>query len=116
ETAEVVAGTLGTLPAGTRLLIGFDMPVVPASEMSGPGDTIDDDEGNGEGGDTDAATPQPALPGLVDSMAETLAALRRKGFGRLYVDGQAVSLEDVNPAALRDAPTLQVIVDRLKVD
>ena len=30
-------------------------------------------------------------------MAETLAALRRKGFGRLYVDGQAISLEDVDP-------------------
>ena len=31
----------------------------------------------------DAAPPQPALPGLVDPIAETLAALRRKGFGRL---------------------------------
>ena len=49
-------------------------------------------------------------------MAETLAALRRKGFGRLYVDGQTVTLEDVDPATLRDRPTLQVIVDRLKVD
>src|SRR5436190_9361818 len=117
ETAEVVARRLGTRPDGTRLLIGFDMPVVSESEMSTPGETSDDEEeGNGEGGDTDAATPQPSLPGLVDSMAETLAALRRKGFGRLYVDGQAVSLEDVNPAALRDAPMLQVIVDRLKVD
>src|SRR5262245_62178622 len=28
ETAEVVSGQLGNLPAGTRLLIGFDMPVV----------------------------------------------------------------------------------------
>ncbi len=28
ETAEVVSAQLGTLPAGTRLLIGFDMPVV----------------------------------------------------------------------------------------
>src|SRR5436190_18040367 len=44
ETAEVVAGTLGTLPAGTRLLIGFDMPVVSESEMSTPGETSDDEE------------------------------------------------------------------------
>src|SRR6478752_3392339 len=43
ETAEVVAGTLGALPAGTRLLIGFDMPVVPASEMSAPGEATDDE-------------------------------------------------------------------------
>ena len=116
ETAEVVAGTLMTLPAGTRLLIGFDMPVVPASELSLPRDVADDDDGSGEGSDSEASAPQPALPGLGDSIAETLAALRRKGFGRLYVDGQAAALEDVDPAALRDRPMLQVIVDRLKVD
>src|SRR3982751_1695329 len=116
ETAEVVAGTLGTLPPGTRLLIGFDMPVVPASELSLPSEAADDEEADGEGADGETPAPQLALPGLVDSIAETLAALRRKGFGRLYVDGQAVSLEDVNPATLRDRPTLQVIVDRLKVD
>ena len=53
ETAEVVARRLGTLPDGTRLLIGFDMPVVSESEMSTPGETSDDeDEGSGEGGDT----------------------------------------------------------------
>ena len=49
-------------------------------------------------------------------MAETLAALRRKGFGRLHVDGQTVSLDDIDPAALKDRPMLQVIVDRVKVD
>ena len=53
---------------------------------------------------------------MVDSVAETLAALRRKGFGRLYVDGQTLSLEEVDPAVLRDRPMLQVIVDRVKVD
>src|SRR5207249_3691020 len=31
ETAEVVARQLGELPAGTRLLLGFDVPVVDAS-------------------------------------------------------------------------------------
>ena len=49
-------------------------------------------------------------------MAETLAALRRKGFGRLFIDGAAVTLEDVDPAILRDRTTLQVIVDRIKVE
>src|SRR3954452_11174053 len=38
ETAEVVAGTLAALPAGTRLLIGFDMPVLQTAELSGPGE------------------------------------------------------------------------------
>ena len=32
ETAEVVARRLGALPDGTRLLIGFDMPVVAVPE------------------------------------------------------------------------------------
>ena len=31
ETAEVVAARLGAMPAGTRLLLGFDLPVVDAS-------------------------------------------------------------------------------------
>jgi excinuclease ABC subunit A len=118
ETAEVVASSLGTLPAGTRLLIGFDMPVVPASSMSLPTEGTDDDETSADGnGDTEIATPpQPPLPGLVDSIAETLGILRRKGFGRLYIDGQAVMLEEADSALLRDRPMLQVIVDRLKVD
>ena len=59
---------------------------------------------------------QPGLPDMVDPVAETLAALRRKGFGRLYVDGQTLSLEEVDPAVLKDRPMLQVIVDRIKVD
>ncbi len=122
ETAEVVSAQLGTRPAGTRLLIGFDMPVVvtagPPSQdgMEGrdehdPASQDQDDEG---GHDDDSG--QQDLPGLVDSVAETLAALRRKGFGRLYVDGQTVSLEEIDPAALKDRPMLQVIVDRVKVD
>src|SRR5580693_1577587 len=38
ETAEVVARQLGELPAGTRLLLGFDVPVV---EMASPLATAD---------------------------------------------------------------------------
>src|ERR1700716_2052516 len=34
ETAEVVARELGELPSGTRLLIGFDLPVVDVSASS----------------------------------------------------------------------------------
>ncbi len=33
ETAEVVSAQLGTRPAGTRLLIGFDMPVVATAGL-----------------------------------------------------------------------------------
>src|SRR6187455_1041895 len=34
ETAEVVAARLSALPEGTRLLIGFDMPVVASAPMA----------------------------------------------------------------------------------
>src|SRR5262249_8630133 len=51
-----------------------------------------------------------------DSIAETVGALRRKGFGRLFVDGQTVSLEDADAALLKDRTMLQVIVDRVKVE
>jgi len=113
ETAEVVSGQLGTLPAGTRLLIGFDMPVLTTAPLAPePGAEEHDEEVSGE----DDGAAQVGLPGLVDPIAETLAGLRRKGFGRLYVEGQTVPLEEVEPAALKDQPVLQVIVDRVKVD
>src|SRR6266699_399904 len=34
ETAEVVARRLGELPEGTRLLIGFDLPIVEATPLA----------------------------------------------------------------------------------
>ena len=122
ETAEVVSAQLGTRPAGTRLLIGFDMPVVATAglpnlegvEGRDEHDPVSQDQDDEGGPDDDSG--QQDLPGLVDSVAETLAALRRKGFGRLYVDGQTVSLDEIDPAALKDRPMLQVIVDRVKVD
>ena len=114
ETAEVIAQRLGALPPGTRILIGFDMPVVTGTPLVRSAET-EDDEPSGEG-PMDEEAPQPDLPGLVDPVAETVAALRRKGFGRLFVDGRTVSLEDADPATLKDRATLQVIVDRLKID
>jgi excinuclease ABC subunit A len=115
ETAEVVARRLGSLPEGSRLLIGFDMPIVTAPPIS---PEPDDEEASAaeDGHEDDAAAAQPDLPDMIDPVAETVAALRRKGFGRLYVDGGAVALEDADPAMLRDRQVLQVIVDRLRVE
>jgi excinuclease ABC subunit A len=116
ETPEVVASRLGTLPAGTRLLIGFDMPVVAAAPLAPEIDAEEEEEVVGDVVEDEPSTPQPDLPDLVDPIAETISTLRRKGFGRLQVDGQTLSLEDVDTATLKDRTTLQVIVDRLKID
>jgi len=116
ETAEVVATRLAGLPPGTRLLIGFDMPVVAAAPMAVVAEQEADEEDAVDVAEADVPAPQPVLPDLVDPVPETIAALRRKGFGRLYVDGQAVTLEDADAAALKDRALLQVIVDRIKVD
>src|SRR5258708_15575221 len=42
ETAEVVANKLGALPGGTRLLIGFDLPVVDPSVSSAETPEVDE--------------------------------------------------------------------------
>ena len=116
ETPEVVAARLGALPDGTRLLIGFDMPIVAGAPLERRESEPEEDEVVGDAVDAEPAPPQLDLPDLVDPVAETLAALRRKGFGRLYIDGQTVNLEQVETATLKDRGTLQVIVDRVKVE
>ncbi|MEP6914402.1 MAG: excinuclease ABC subunit A, partial [Acidobacteriota bacterium] len=117
ETAEVVSRRLVELTEGTRLLIGFDMPIVTSTPLTRDAAPEDEEATAAEsGGADDAGPPQPELPDLVDPTAEALAALRRKGFGRLYLDGRTVTLEDVAPAALQDRATLQVIVDRVRIE
>jgi len=120
ETAEVVANRLSALPEGTRLLIGFDMPIVATAPLATAEADVEEEEVIGDAIDAEAAepvvAPQPVLPDLVDPVAETIATLRRKGFGRLSVDGQVLNIEDVDSASLKDRTMLQVIVDRVKVD
>ena len=116
ETAEVVERRLAELPEGTRLLIGFDMPVVTSAPLAHEPEPEEDEAAEAEGSDDPGAAPQQELPNLVDPVAETVAVLRRKGFGRLYVDGRAVSLGDVDLSTLVDRAMLQVLVDRLKME
>src|SRR5688500_440759 len=94
ETAEVVSRRLGDLPAGTRVLTGFQLPVVAMSSS------------NGAAGDTDGAEEVTAF----DPIPETLSALRRRGFGRLLIDGAAVAFEEIDAASLRNRTTLEVVV------
>ncbi len=116
ETAELVSGRLASLPDGARLLIGFDLQIVDV-----PVDQVDDGaEGNeiDEGGGEEAASPPaapPAAPSRAEAVAAAIEGLRRKGFGRLLVDGHAVAFDEVDPGALGDGSTLQVVVDRVVV-
>ena len=104
ETAEIVAKHLSELPENTRLLIGFEMPVVD------PGGVIEGSDADGEEYDSDRKAD------TVSAVASTLDTLRRKGFHRLYVNGRTVMLDEVDRAELRDQPSLKVIVDRVKLE
>ena len=130
ETAEVVARQLGELPQGTRLLIGFDLPVVDVSVTNGEGPEVDEmsdvagDEGtNGDSVPKQERESRPATEarsgngsaGSGGGLDSAVASLRRKGFARLLLDGQAVSLDDIDLATLRNRPILQVIVDRVQL-
>ena len=121
ETAEVVARQLGQLAPGTRLLLGFDLPIVEAPPLGGETAPEVDElsevvEETGEGGEAPSAR-RPSGPdaGNARAVSETIEALRRKGFGRLLVGGRAVAFDDVDAAALAGRTTLQVVVDRIQV-
>jgi excinuclease ABC subunit A len=117
ETAEIVAGRLADLPVDTRVMIGFQIPVVsmPASapkDASADTDVVDELL---EGVEAEVARPARNGNGS-DAIAETLATLQRRGYGRVLVDGRAVTFDEVDRAALNDRTTLDVIVDRLRID
>jgi len=119
ETPDVVADALLSLPDGTRLLVGFDYPIVKVRLADHETDSDEDTEGSGgngaEGGEgTEVSLPLPMPP--QDSLSETLETLRRRGFGRLLWEGRAVSFEDAaaQAPALRDASSIAIVVDRLK--
>ena len=114
ETAEVVATALVAVPPGARLLIGFDLPLMQAAGRLGTAAAAEDSEDT-DGVDRDE--PDSTRPGSAASVtAEALDALRRRGFGRLLIDGQAVVFEDVDSAALRAATFLRVVVDRVRLE
>src|SRR5687767_444736 len=64
ETAEVVARQLGELPAGTRLLLGFDLQVLEAAPLAGGDAGQEVDELSEANGDDGMVSGEPSLPGL----------------------------------------------------
>src|SRR5262245_39837135 len=133
ETAEVVASQLSELASGTRLLIGFDVPIVETTVAGADAPEVDElaeqpEEGNGDGvaadsrvrsgGDTRVGGADTRVGTYVSTaaIASTIGALRKKGFARLLIDGCALTMEDVDPQSLRDRAMVQVVVDRVQLD
>ncbi|HEX8029700.1 MAG TPA: excinuclease ABC subunit UvrA [Vicinamibacterales bacterium] len=111
ETAEVVATKLLALPEGSRLLLGFDLPVMAIADRGA--EVVEDVEGETDQGGTDAAST--ASQPVESAPAVALDNLRRKGFGRLLIGDQAVAFEEVDAKALKKLSILRVVVDRIKV-
>jgi excinuclease ABC subunit A len=133
ETAEVVARQLGELPAGTRLLLGFDLPIVEAAPLALLDGRPEVDELSEAEGDEAAEAAPPDRGGkdapdnrtgrrpgadaaiAASAVAASIEGLRRKGFGRLLVADRAVTFDEIESAALAGRSTLQVVVDRVQL-
>lgn len=136
ETAEVAARELAALTEERRLLLGFDMPIVavPTTSNSDGSAHVDEivEQTSPANRRTAKGKKKVARIGKVkrkpkrsetivrgleadgDTVAGAVESLRRKGFGRVYLDGRAVSFDDLDPAVLAGHPTIKVIVDRVK--
>src|SRR3990172_4434132 len=118
ETADVVARQLSELAAGTRLLLGFDLPVVESPpltvadaipEVDELSESVGDEgaEASADAGGKDGPDRWNANGGRTDggtcgasAIAAAIETLRRKGFGRLLIADRAVPFDDIEPATL----------------
>src|SRR5687767_4344821 len=100
ETAEVVARELGALPAGTRLVLGFDLPVVSVAEPDARGEPREVDELHELTPVPDDSMPEdPAdtrngdvrKPGLSDLPAGPLAPARGTGWDQPGAGAAAIA-------------------------
>ena len=144
ESAEAAARELAALPAGTRLLLGFDYAVdgADAAVPSAGADAEEERSSSGEGpgpraGAASAERSEPREPiepgegpaGVPvevpdDPVSAAVASLRKRGFARLIVDdgdgadaagGRVARLDEVDPASLAGRRSLRIVLDRVRV-
>ena len=134
ESAEVVARRLAALPEGTRLIIGFDMPVVAgpkagADNGADPADEVTEavpPTANRRPVRRTRARARPTRPEMRPPFREPMGARHGPGVGHdrrappqgvrpaAHRDGRAaVSFDEVEPSLLGNRALLQVVVDRL---
>ena len=134
ETAEIAAQELLALPEGTKLLVGFDMPVVSVptgfdNEASSDVDEIIEQSGsslnarrknNSSAGRSKRKRRKSSdeaarhIEAGSDPIIGAIESLRRKGFGRIYFSGRAVPFDGLDPSTLKGEQVIQVVVDRVK--
>jgi excinuclease ABC subunit A len=123
ETAEVVAGRLLDLPMGTRLMVGFDLPIVESAPLANGDERAEIDEVGELGQDDNAdrvdlachSGGQRSSGERVLAVEGAIDALRRKGYGRLLLDGRAVAFDEVDIRSVAGRANLEVMVDRIEI-
>jgi excinuclease ABC subunit A len=118
ESPEAVATTLAALPAGTRLLIGYETPIVARSSGAS---VLSERDLDAAADSTEDVVEPDLLDGAavapVNPVVAALDGLRRHGFARVLVGDRVLSLDEAEAQAgtLGALAALTVIVDRVKV-
>ena len=121
ETAEVVARQLGELPPGTRLLLGFDLPVVeplPSRTADAEVDELSESAGRTRPSPTTPrAAAEPRGRAASARCAATIDALRTKGLRPAADRRPRRGVRRCRSGRRwRDRSMLQVVVDRVQLE
>jgi excinuclease ABC subunit A len=121
ESPEAVATVLLGLPEGTRLLVGFDYPIVSVGGLRERENDREDETAEETGRPAEDANGDPVLLPIgvkaLSPLQDAIETLRRRGFVRLLAGGRTITLDEAQADLdiLRGAGSLAVIVDRIKV-
>ena len=107
ETAEVVARRLGELGEGTRILIGFDMPIVTSTALAPVSEADEEEPASPEGAEEEGAVAAAGPPGSGRSGGRDARRAPPEGFRtsvRRWPDGVARGCRPRDPQGSAAAP------------